>query len=158
MFPAPSPGSHPPDPGIAAEEITAIAAPLTLRRVSPADVPYPRIVPVALQKLGAVRKEIRMRYAIFFKDNAIFHLLEKPGDGAAYAHAWALIDIAVAALDRAGPIYLPLYNLAVGSYLLGLSGALKAWPVAGYKYPLWRRYPDRIDQLLCDIRPAKDNK
>ena len=52
---------------------------------------------VALQQGGGVCEEVGMRNAVDFKDDSLYHLLEKPGDGAAHSHseAAALVHVEI---------------------------------------------------------------
>ncbi len=77
---------------------------------------------VALEQGGAVREEVGMGNTDDLQDDALLHLLEKPGNGAADAEAAALVHIRVEPLDLAGPIDLLLDHRAGGSHLAASPG------------------------------------
>jgi hypothetical protein len=65
-------------------------------------------------------------------NDALLHLLEKPGDGAAHPQAAALVYIGIEALDLAGPVDLVLDHRTGGSHLLGFARALAVGAVASH--------------------------
>jgi hypothetical protein len=74
-----------------------------------------------------------MRYAVVLQNDALFNLLEKPGDGASHPHAATLVGIAIEALDLARPVDFVLDHGACGGHLLGFARALGARAVTGKK-------------------------
>jgi len=64
-----------------------------------------------------------MGNAVVLQHDALLHLLEEPGDGAADAKAAALVHPGIEPLD----------HLAGGGHLLGFAGALGVGPVAGHE-------------------------
>ena len=109
---------------------------------------------VALQQGGAVREEVGMRDAVVFQDDALLHLLEKPGDSAAHPQAAALVPIGIKALDLAGPVDLVLDHGAGGGHLLGLAGALGVGAVAGHIQVPGCHRADGVDQLAQGVGAA----
>ena len=95
-----------------------------MKELRPVNTPHPRVVAVALQQGGGVRKEVGMGNAVVFQDDALLHLLEEPGDGAAHPQAAALIHIGIETLNLAGPVDLVFDYGAGGGHLLGFAGAL----------------------------------
>jgi hypothetical protein len=90
-----------------------------------------------LQQGGAVREEVGMGNAVVLQDDALLHLLIKPGDRAAHPEAAALVSIGVEALDLAGPVDFMLDQRAGGSHLLGFAGALGVGARRRPKTCLW---------------------
>ena len=138
----------------AAEVVAAIAAPLAVLEVVAADAPHPRVVAVALQQGGAVGEEVGMGNAVVLQDDALLHLLEKPGDGAAHPQAAALVHIGIEALDLAGPIDLVLDHRSGGGHLLGFAGAVGIWAVASHIKACGRHPTTGVDHLAQGVRAA----
>lgn len=76
-----------------------------------------------------------MGNAVVFQDDALPHLLEEPGDGAADAEATTLVHIIIETLDLAGPVDLVLDHRAGCEHLLGFAGALGVGTITSYKNP-----------------------
>ena len=139
---------------MAAEVVTADAAQLAVLEVVADDAPHPGVLVVALQQGGAVGEEVGMGNAVVLQDDALLHLLEKPGDGAADTEAAALVHIGVKALDLAGPVDLSLNHGAGGSQLLGFARALGVGAVAGHEQARGRHRADGVDHLTQGVGAA----
>jgi len=113
-----------------------------------------KIVAVALQQGGAVGEEVRMGYADVLQDDALLHLLEKPGDGAGHPQAAALVHIGIEALELAGPVDLVLNHRAGGGHFLGFAGALGVGAVAGHIQARGGHRADGIDHLAEGVGAA----
>ena len=109
---------------------------------------------VAHQQGGGVGEEAGMRNAVVLQDDALLHLLEKPGDRADHPQAAALVHIGVEALDLAGPVDLVLDHRAGGGHLLGFAGALGVWAIAGHEQARGCNRLDGIDHLAQGVAAA----
>ena len=154
VLPAAAPAGPAPAVHVVAEVVAAIAAPLAVLEIVAADAPHPRVVAVALKQSGAVREEVGMGNAVVFQDDALLHLLEKPGDRTAHPQATALVHIGIEALDLAGPINLLLDHRAGGGHFLGFAGVLRVGAVAGHKQPRGCYRADGVDHLAQGVRAA----
>ena len=115
-----------------AEVVTGISPLVSQLEVRTAYTPNPCVVSVALKQGGAIGEEVRMGNAVVLKDDALLHLLEEPGDGAAHTKTAALVKTGVEALDLAGPVDLALDHRTGGFDLLGFAGALGIGAVASH--------------------------
>ena len=147
MYPALPPTCPAPAMRIATEVVAANAAPLAVLEVVAADAPDPRVVAVVLKQGGAVVEEVGMGDAVVLQDDALLHLFEKPGDGAADSQAAALVRISVEPLDMARPVDLVLDHLAGGSHLFGFAGTFGVGAIASHEQARGRHWSDSVDHL-----------
>jgi hypothetical protein len=157
QLPAAPPGGPTPGIGVAS---SPVISPLAagdgstrgrLKELRPVDAPHPRVVAVALQQSGAVREEVGMGNAIVLQDDALLHLIEKPGDGAAHPQAAALVHVGIEPLDLAWPVDLLLDHMEGGGHLLGFARALGIRAVAGHIQARGGHRTDGIDHLTQGV-------
>lgn len=99
-----------------------------------------------------------MGYAVILQDDALFHVLEEPSDGPAYAETAALVGVGIEPLDVTGPVDCTLDYRPSGGYLFGFTWMICIGAVAGYEQAGWRDWANGVDHLLQGMRAAPDDQ
>ena len=95
-----------------------------------------------------------MGNAVVLQDDALFNLLEKPGDGPANSQSAALIHIRIEVLDLAGPVDLLINYRAGGDHFFGFARALGVGAVAGHVKARGSNRTDSVDYLAQGVGTA----
>ena len=99
-----------------------------------------------------IAEKIWMGDTVILQDDALFNMLEEPGDSPAHSQSTPLVDIGIKTLDLTRPINLLLYQVAGRRYLFSLTRTIGVGAVAGHKQTCRHNRPDGIDHLTQRLR------
>lgn len=95
-----------------------------------------------------------MGHTVILQDDAFFHLLEEPADGAADAKSAALVGFGIEPFNMTGPVNFLLDHRSGGGHFVGLTRPIWIRAITGHEHPRGCDWADGVNHLAQRVGAA----